>query len=292
MKTAAENQFETYLRESGVDGHEDHQPDLGGGPGARRPDYRVTRAEAAAIIELKGFETSSMEDALARGGGVVIRDASQELAPVRNKIGEALKQLRPYRDRPEPLIVCLANPRRLMVPSESHNDVIAAMYGERGVRVSMVTPENPEPSDDPEWFLGRNGVFGGGLHPYVSAVMTLHERTYRDEAIERWHQDIKERLAGVEDRQERISLTYEATREPAFAEADATPGTYRFVRVFETHHVGATAPPVPRDLFTGPRDEFRAYNPENGCLELLRPPGRRDAPDERRGSSREAERGR
>ncbi len=119
LKTPAERQFETYLRESDVSGHEDHQPDLGGGPEARRPDYRVTRGEAAAIVELKGFETSAMEDALARGGGVVIRDASQELAPIRNKIGEALKQLRPYRARPEPLIVCLANPGRLMVPSES-----------------------------------------------------------------------------------------------------------------------------------------------------------------------------
>ncbi|MBS1886122.1 MAG: hypothetical protein JSU06_02950 [Actinobacteria bacterium] len=269
MKTPAERQFETYLRESGVDGHEDHQPDLGGGPGARRPDYLVTRGEAAAIIELKGFENSPLEDALARGRGVVIRDASQELAPVRNKIGEALKQLRPYRDRPEPLIVCLANPSRLMVASESQDEMIAAMYGERAVRVSIVTPENPEPADDPEWFLGRNGVFGGGLHPYLSAVMTLHERSYREEALKRWHQDMNERLADIEDRQERIILTYEATREPAFAEADATPGSYRFVRVFETHNIADSAPPVPRDLFNGPRDEFRAYNPENGCLELL-----------------------
>jgi hypothetical protein len=151
LKSPAEHQFEAYLHESYIGGHEDHQPDLGGGPEARRPDYRVNRGEAAAIIELKGFETSAMEEALARGGGVVIRDASQELAPVRNKIGEALKQLRPYRDRPEPLIVCLANPSRLMLPSESADDVIAAMYGERGVRVSIVTADSPEPSD------GRNG---------------------------------------------------------------------------------------------------------------------------------------
>ncbi len=157
-----------------------------------------------------------------------------------------------------------------MVPSENHDEVLAAMYGERGVRVSIITPENPNPPQDPEWFFGRNGVFGGGLHSYVSAVVTLHERTYREEAIERWHEAMKERLAGIEDRQERAALTFEATREPTFMEADSTPGTYRFVRVFETHHVGATAPPVPRDLFAGPRDEFRAYNPANGCLELLR----------------------
>jgi len=267
-KTLAEQQFETYLLESGIKGGEDHEPDLGGGLEERRPDYRVSRGDAAAIIELKGFETSPVEEAL--GGGVVIRDQREELTPMRHKIGEALKQLRPYRDRPEPLIVCLANPRRLMVPSEDHDDVLAAMYGERGVRVSIITHENPSPPRDPEWFFGRNGVFGGGLHPYVSAVVTLHERAYREEAIERWHEGMKERLAGIEDLHERAVLTFEATREPAFMEADATPGTYRFVRVFETHHVGATAPPVPRDLFTGPRDEFRAYNPTNGCLELLR----------------------
>jgi hypothetical protein len=269
LKTPAEHQFETYLLEVGIDGGAYHQPDLGGGAEARRPDYRVSRGNAVAIIELKGFESSSIEDALMRGGGVVIRDASEELAPMRNKIGEALKQLRPYRDRPEPLIVCLANPSRLMVAGENPNEVIAAMYGERAVRVSIATPENPDPPDDAEWFFGRNGVFGGGLHPYVSAVMTLHERTYREEAIERWHEGMKERLADIEDRQQRAALTLEATREPAFVEADATPGSYRFVRVFETHNVASTAPPVPRNLFVGPRDEFRAYNPENGCLELL-----------------------
>ena len=269
-KTAAEQQFETYLYEVGIDGGQDHQPDLGGGPEARRPDYRISRGDAAAIIELKGFETSSLDDALKASGGYVVRGASQELAPTRNKIGEAVKQLRPYRNRPEPLIVCLANPDRLCVPCEDQNDVIAAMYGDQGVRVSIATPENPNPPDDPEWFFGRNGVFGGGLHPYVSAVATLHERDRRQDALDRWHQNLKnERLAGIEDRKERAVITVEATREPVFAEADATPGSYRFVRVFETHHVGATAPPVPRDLFAGPRDEFRAYNSETGCLELL-----------------------
>ncbi len=60
--------------------------------------------------------------------------------------------------------------------------------------------------------------------------MTLHERTYREDAIERWREDMKERLAGIEDRQERGVLILEATREPAFAEADATVGSYRFMR--------------------------------------------------------------
>jgi hypothetical protein len=271
-KNPAEEQFERYLREVGIDGGDDHQPDLGGGEGAPRPDYRIARGESAAIVEVKGFESCAVEDALRRGGGVVIRDASEEMAPIRNKIGKALKQLRPYRERPEPLIVCLANPRHLMVASEGHDEIVAAMYGERAVSVPISTPENPEPSGGPEWSFGRNGVFGGNLHPYVSAVMTLHERTHRQDAIERWHEEMKERLAGVDDRPERGVLTIEATREPAFAEADATPGTYRFVRVIETHNVAAGAPPVPRDLFTGHRDELRAYNSENGCLERLRGP--------------------
>lgn len=270
LKTPAERQFETYLCEVGIAGGDDHHPDLGGGSDARRPDYRISRGDAAAIIELKGFETSPLEDALKASGGFVVRGTSQELAPTRNKIGEAIKQLRPFRDRPEPLIVGLANPSRLYVPSEDDDDVIAAMYGDQGVRLSIATPENPDPPDDAERFFGRNGVFGGGLHRYVSAIITLHERTYREDALERWHHNLNsERLSGIEDRKERAVLTAEATREPAFAEADATPGSYRFVRVFETHHVGTTAPPVPRDLFAGPRDEFRVYNPETGCVELL-----------------------
>ena len=81
----------------------------------------------------------------------------------------------------------------------------------------------------------------------------------------------EKRLAGIEDPVERGTLVVEATREPASAEADATPGSYCFVRVIETHNVGVGAPPVPRDLFVGPRDEIYAYDPENGCLELLPP---------------------
>ena len=81
---------------------------------------------------------------------------------------------------------------------------------------------------------------------------------------------MKERLASVSDRLERGALTARATREPAFIRADETPGTYRFVRVYETHYVAAGAPAVPRDLFTGPHDELHLYNPQNGCLELLR----------------------
>ena len=157
-----------------------------------------------------------------------------------------------------------------MVAGEDPNETIAAMYGEWSVTVAISTPENPGPPTDPEWRLGRNGVFGGGLHSYVSAVMTLHERSHRKDAIEDWHRDLQMRLSGVDDLDERGALTIEATRETAFAEADAAPGSYQFVRVFETHHVGSTAPSVPRNLFTGPRDEFRAYNSENGNLELLR----------------------
>jgi hypothetical protein len=267
-KNAAEEQFERYLREAGISGGENHEPDLGAEDGAPRPDYRIARGRTAAIVEVKGFEKSAVEEALVQGGGVIIRDGSEELAPIRNKIGKALKQLRPYRERPEPLIVCLANPRRLMVATESRGEILAAMYGERAVSVPISTPENPEPTGEPEWFFGRNGVFGGNLHPYVSAVMTLHERTRRQDAIDRWHEDIKERLEGVEDRVERGALTVEATREPAFAEADATTGSYCFVRVYETHNVGALATPVPRDLFIGPNDELHTYNRENGCLEL------------------------
>jgi hypothetical protein len=272
IKDPAEEQFERYLREVGIAGGDIHQPDLGGGAEARRPDYRISRGGAAAIVEVKGFKKCAAEEELWRAGGVVIRNAREEIAPIRNKINEAVKQLRPYQERPEPLIVCLANPRKLMVASEGKSGILAAMYGDQAISVPISTPENPEPSGQPEWFFGRDGVFGGNHHRYVSAVMTLHERTHRQDAIDCWHEEMKERLAGVSDRLERGVLTARATREPAFIRADETPGTYRFVRVYETHYVAAGAPAVPRDLFTGPHDKLHLYNAENGCLELLQAP--------------------
>jgi hypothetical protein len=266
-KSAAEILFERYLAEHGLAGGDEHQPDLGGSANARRPDYRVAKGASAAIVELKAFESSALEDALAASTGYLARGEDQELAPIRNKIGEALKQLRPYRIRPEPLIVAIANPAGLLVPSEDAMDTIAAMYGNYVYRVSVGVGDE-DPPEDGEFIFDRNGVFGGGLHPYVSAVMTVHERTHRQAAIAKWHADLSPRLADITDRRQRAILTAEATEEAAFKKADAVEGTYRFVRVFETHHVASTAALVPRDLFDGPRDEFYAFDLESGHLSL------------------------
>lgn len=249
----AEAQFETYLKEHGIAGGNDHHPDLGGG---KKPDYRISRGTSGAIVEVKGFEISRLHDRLSEstGGGVLSDD--DVFGTARNKIKKATRQLRPYAGRGEALIVALANPRRLYTPTEDAQETIATLHGNPAF-VMPISTESGEAVTEGESILDRDGVFGGGLHRHVSAVVTLHERTYESDAVERWHDENRHRWEHVEDRQERI-VTYLECRDDALVTAEATPGTYCFVRVFETVSAveGKDAVPVPRGLFDGPHDEL------------------------------------
>lgn len=88
----AEAQFETYLEEHGIAGGDDHHPDLGGD---KKPDYRISRGTSAAIVEVKGFETSRLHDRLSEstGGGVLSDD--DVFGTARNKIKRQLDSCAP-----------------------------------------------------------------------------------------------------------------------------------------------------------------------------------------------------
>lgn len=62
MPTTAENEsevwFERYAAEHGLEGGDEHQPDLGGGSDTPQPDFRVRKGDSSAIVEVKEFETS------------------------------------------------------------------------------------------------------------------------------------------------------------------------------------------------------------------------------------------
>lgn len=271
MKTverkASEQWFESYATERGLDGADDHQPDLGG---TAEPDFRVSRGDLSAIVEVKEFETSYLDRALKAGGSrnVVITGAEQELSTVRHKIGKAAKlQLRPYVDRGEPLIVCLANPRGVWVNLDS-DEVLAAMYGDPGF-VFDVDAATGEAVNDVRFQFGRNGAFVD-RHRYVSAVMTLHRGTYAAEVTERWYEDNRPRWAGIEDRTERAVAMLEARDDDGLRAAEATPGEFYFVRVYETKGAAlGTAARVSPNLFDGPRDEFWQVDPDTGTIALL-----------------------
>jgi hypothetical protein len=260
----AEAQFEAYLEERGIAGGDDHHPDLGG---KKRPDYRISRGSSAVIVEIKGFTTSRMQDRLEGSTGTVILSDRDIYGTPRNKIRKAMRQLRPYAHRGEALVIALANPRRLRTPTEDAQETIVTLHGNRAF-VMPISRETGDANGEGQWVYDKDGVFGGGLHRYISGVITLHERTYAQDAVERWHHENRHRWAGIGDRRE-LGVAYLQARDDALENAEATPGSYRFVRVFETLSAAEAkdAVPVPRDLFNGPRDEFWTINLDTGRVE-------------------------
>jgi len=274
-KQLAEEWFEDYLRERGLDGGDDQHPDLGGGLKAPRPDYRISGGTEGAICEVKGFTNSKANRRMAEATGAVTLSGGDVYGSVRNTIAKAAKrQLRPYRHREEALIVVLANPRGVYVPLEQADDVIAAMYGNLGVAVPL------DGSSDGQTIFMEDGVFGGGRHRYVSAVVTLHRREKAAAATDDWRKRNEHKWVGIEGREQRMAMFLEARRDPSYLEAEQTSGAYHFTRVYSTTSTATgDAVPVPRNLFDGPHDEFWAMNSATGCLELVTPriPGRVDS---------------
>jgi hypothetical protein len=275
---AVQNKSEVWLGryavEHGLTGGDDHQPDLGGGSDAPRPDFRLRRGQSSAIIEVKEFETSTLHRRLAEAGprNMVSLDSKTEYGTMRNKLGEAAKnQLRFYANRGEALIACLANPNSISVPMNHPQEILEAMNGDLGFAIPIDT-NTGGPAGEGGMFFGRNGAFVDS-HRYVSAVMTLHRGTHSAEAIERWHENNRPRWEGIEDRRERGEAVAQAALEDEeLRVAEAIEGDFYFVRVFESRWVAlGDAVPVPRDLFVGPRDEFWAIDPETGAVALIEP---------------------
>jgi hypothetical protein len=274
----AEAQFEAYLEERGISGGSDRHPDLGGD---KNPDYRISRGPSVAIVELKGIETSRMHDRLTSSTGTTMLSGNDIYGSARNTINKARRQLRPYANRGEPLVIAVANPRKLLTPTGDARETIAVLHGNPAFVLPIskssgrlrtvllrLRGRGSEAVPEGKSLCGEDGVFGGGLHRYVSAVITLHERTCAQDAADRWHQENGHRWDRITDRRER-GVAYLEARDEALVTAEAESDSYRFVRVFETLSAaeGIDAVPVPRDLFDGPCDEFWTVNLATGKFE-------------------------
>jgi hypothetical protein len=170
-KKDSEVWFERYAAEHGLEGGDEHEPDLGGGDDAPKPDYRVTRGALSAIVEVKEFETSALHERSKEMMSFTL-DAETVYRTMRNTMEKAAKrQLRPYADLGEPLIVCLANAKNIWIDFGS-DAVLEAMNGDGTVSVP-VDPTTGATAGEASYQFGRNGSFVD-RHRYVSAVMTLH----------------------------------------------------------------------------------------------------------------------
>jgi hypothetical protein len=266
-KTMMESElwFQRYPAERGLLGADRHQPDLGG---AARPDFRITAGGAGVICEVKEFTTSSLHRSL-QDHRLVKMSAHHQHGTVRNKILKAAKrQLRPYADREEALVVVLANPQNVEVGIYEPGDMIEAMYGDLGFTFSV--DRGTGTGGAGRWSYLDGGVFGGGLHSYVSAVTVLHRQTHAAVAREQWLDENRYRWAGIESRKERMAAVWEACQDPGFEEAGRTPGEYFFTNTFSTLSAATgAAVPLPEGVFDGPRDAIWEANATTGCLELV-----------------------
>lgn len=266
MKAAPQTQSELWLKsyadEHGLVGGDDQHPDLGAD--GKRPDYRLSRGECAAIVEVKEFDSAYLDTALKAAGPRVTLtlDPAQELESIRRRIRRASPTLRDHKGRGEALIVCLANPRGLWLDL-GPEDMQAAMHGDPGVRF-VVDPKTGAQVGELWSEYGRNGAFAD-LHRHISGVMTIHRGTLAEEAVRRWEDENRQRWASVTDRVERGVAILEARDDPALRAAEAVEGDFHYVRVYESKWVVlGHAVPIPEELFNGPRDAMWRIDPHLG----------------------------
>jgi hypothetical protein len=259
-KTMADEWFEDYLRERGVEPG-DHEPDprdLGGA----RPDYLPTAEGRQIACEVKQFgKGSKLERRLAKQSVGVI-PGTELYGPIRNQVKDAAKQLKSLAGKEIPLVVVLANPEGVCVDLSVQN-VIAALYGnpQWTMQIDLATGAAV---DDGRLELGRDGKLTND-HAYLSAVALLRRRELafdaRDEILAELRKGYDEEAKTAEERQERAAAAIEEMERH-----DLPDGHYFYVEVIET--LSEEAVPLPESWFSGERDRRWRCNAD-GYYELV-----------------------
>lgn len=151
--------FEAYLVERGIAVPE-HEPDLGIGV---RPEYLVEHDGERCLVEVKEFARESWP---IRAGETTMEEV---LKPIRNQIHHAARKLREARRLHLPLVVVLTDPNRALTSLLGPFELISALRGD-----PMVELRNLGAVDVVRTVSGRNGELRND-HPYVSAVVVVHE---------------------------------------------------------------------------------------------------------------------
>jgi hypothetical protein len=165
-------------------------------------------AVARAIVEVKEFEVGDYERrkraALDRGEAFDA-PAKEALQPVRARIHDAARQLKPFRDRGVPLVVVLANPHGVSVSLDA-TELGWAVYGDPTVKGWLDAHTGEPVLVKP--IRGHNGRLTN-RHSYLSAIVVLSMRPYALDFYEDWH---AERGAYYPDTNEAVQAFADATR--------------------------------------------------------------------------------
>jgi hypothetical protein len=207
--------FDRYLREHGYDPG-DPEPDLGV---SKKPDRLIERGGQRVVCEIKQFERGVFAGRSGSIGSLLPRDV---LKPIRSAVKEAADQLRPLQGSGDPLVVVLANPKKVDVPLEV-SDVIHALYGDPTYRFTIDTATG-RAVGDVEFFAGRNGRLRN-FHRYISAVVVLRHRTNAQDWVDERSAELLEGSAEPRTLDEATELATEFLESSLEAETSPTATT-------------------------------------------------------------------
>lgn len=161
--------------------------------GEKCPDYYVATKYGDIICEVKEFNEPEIHKMMMKEKVRTFSD-KQILNPIKNKINDASKQLKPYEEYKIPLIVILSNPNNYFVDL-SDEEILSAMFGEIGISI----PLNDGKEDN--WFFGRNGILTNQKE-YISAVCVLEYFPIESN-------ELKEIILRVKDRYKNEELNFD-----------------------------------------------------------------------------------
>jgi hypothetical protein len=267
-KTAADERFAAYLVDHAI-AYEYEPPwrERLGVSAQVEPDFLIEPEGAQVVAEVKQFETRHITDRPGRGGTLA---PQKVFGHVRAKMTQAAReQLLPFAEVGVPLIVVLANPLGADVMLDDYH-VMHAILG--NPKVTFTVGSDAPPDDPGEHIAEDYGAFvavtDDGLinyHSHVSAVVVVHERAHETD----W---IKQRLRREPQVDDLSKAGEEVVRylqivEEARTRAEVPEGSYRWVEVFDLSDnptpPGFQGVPLPRNVFSGPRDRWYGFREDN-----------------------------
>jgi hypothetical protein len=240
------------------------------------PDFLVDPAGVRAVLEVKQFETTRLADRLVGRSGVMTLAEKDVYGPIRWQITQpAREQLLPFAGLGVPLVVGLTNPLVPHIQLDTFHMTHAILGNPK--YTFRVGPDGPGEgnmlAEDYGAFISITGTDEDrrlvNHHPHIYAVVVIHER----EVAADWRTAVLAEVvpkpspdAGHHERVAHMIRVKDALDRPQ------PEGAYRWASVYDLSGnptpPGFQGTPLPRTLFSGPRDKWFGFTAEGfGPLE-------------------------
>ena len=243
--TESEDLFEEYLK---THGYLDwtHEPEIKGK--RKKPDYDLSLGSAPHYFEVKEFE---------RPLPLLGFGAYDPYGPIREKINQATRQFREYKEFPCSLV--LANPKAAFVHIGDPWVIFGAMLGNLGFTVPIGPGAEKDHSIQNVFLAGGKMVNEKRREPQnttVSSIIALGTFPLREKRI---------RMA-IKERQGELGRVTTIEEDLAFYEAIPDSAELRRVRVYVYENPYARIP-HDRNCFNGPFDQ--RWGADGGLIERV-----------------------